>query len=126
MIISILLVALWAAYNVSPRINFWVTSSARQSVVNRVLSNNTILDQQEREVVLQDNIIETALLGKATAYISQNYQSVYFNYYKRGSNILHQAAFFVYTSDPASIDPRYIQLKRLKNNWFFLLRGYAD
>ncbi|MEP0820404.1 hypothetical protein NC998_25215 [Trichocoleus desertorum GB2-A4] len=105
----------------SPRINFWMTASARQSVVNRMISNNAIPTQYE--VVLKDSPIENLLLGQATAYIDRNYHSVYFNYYKKGFN---QAAFFIYTSDPNRIDPRYIQLKQLKNNWFFLLRGYAD
>ncbi|WP_190564300.1 hypothetical protein [Trichocoleus sp. FACHB-262] len=126
LIASTILVVLWGAYNVSPRINFWLTSSARQSVVNRMSSNNVILTRLEQEVVLKDSPIENLLLGQATAYIDRNYHSVYFNYYKRGSSVLNQAAFFIYTSDPARIDPRYIQLKQLKNNWFFLLRGYAD
>ena len=125
---SIILVVLWGAYNVSPRINFWMTSSVRQSVVNRMISNNSNANptRLEREIVLKDSPVENLLLGQATAYINPNYHSVYFNYYKRGSSALNQAAFFVYTSDPARIDPRYIQLTQLKNNWFFLLRGYAD
>lgn len=126
LVVLIVLVTLWAGYWVSPRFNFWLTSPARQSLVDRMISDNATPTRLEQEVVLEKSPIENLLLGRATAYINQDYHSVYFNYYKRGASLLNQAAFFVYTSDPTTIDPRYIQLKQLRNNWFFLLRGYAD
>jgi energy-coupling factor transporter transmembrane protein EcfT len=126
LVVLIVLVTLWAGYWVSPSFNFWLTSSARQSVVDRMISDNVTPTRLEQEVVLKNSPIEKLLLGKATAYINQDSHSVYFNYYKRGASLAHQAAFFIYTSDPTTIDPRYIQLKQLRNNWFFLLRGYAD
>lgn len=118
----ILLVALWAGYYISPEFNFLLTSSIRQSVAEKIISNSFIPAPPKQEVELKnDNFTENLLLGQVTAYVSQNHNSVYFTYHKS----LTQAAFFVYTSNPKSIDTRYHQLKQLKTGWFFLLRGYA-
>lgn len=122
-----LILVLWTAYYTVPEFNFLLTSSIRKSIVERTVYSVSIPTKTRQEIVVENkNSLENLLLGKATAYISQDYKSVYFDYYKRGSSALHQAAFFVYTDNAKSIDPRYDRLRRLQNNWFFLVRGYAD
>ena len=111
-VLSILLVPLWAGYCISPEFNFWLTSSTRQSVVNRLMSGRAS----------EATLIENLLLGKATLY--RDSHEVYFNYYK--SVIETEAAFIIYASNPKTIASRYKQLKQLQHSWFFLLRGYAD
>lgn len=118
LVTSIFLVVLWAGYCIIPEFNFWLTSSARQGVVERLISDRS----------KNARFTENLLLGKAT-FFSDN--SVYFDYYKRGHSAINQAAFFVYKSNPNRIETDFdaghtIQLKRLKYNWFFFLRGYAD
>jgi hypothetical protein len=119
----ILLVVFWTGYCISPEFNFWLTSSIRQSVVERIISNGVIPVPPKQEVELKNNnFAENLLLGQVTAYINQNHNSVYFTYHKSYT----QGAFFVYTSNPKSIGTRYNQLKQLKPSWFFFLRDYAD
>ncbi len=116
---AVVLVVLAAAFYGSPRFNFWLTAAARQRVVDTI----TATDPWQP----QDSSYPRALLGAETVYVDQGQVSVYFDFYKIGDNANNQAAFFVYTSDPHSIERNHlVQLTQLKEHWFFLVRGYAD
>lgn len=113
--LSILFVVVGASFCICPEFNLWLTLSARQRVVNDIVRSYKPIQEIKYNVFL---------LGKATASDG----SVYFTHFKRGRSLLHESAFFVYKSNPndISIDPRHERWKQLKNNWFFLVKTYAD
>lgn len=114
---ALVLVVLATAFYSSPTVNFWLTGAARQRMVARLTTSAPVSPAGIS--------YPHWLLGTATVYGAQG--PVYFDYYKRGTASFNQAAFFVYTTSPNSLEREHlVQLIQLDEQWFFVVRGYAD
>lgn len=111
---SLMLIAiLFSGFIAIPDFNFLLTYPARQNLVNQIIKTGV----GNRELF-------NLFLGKVNSYVRPGQTEVYFTYYK-GLTGFSDRSFFVYTNSPERIESSQLGgikiLKKLRDNWFFLL-----